>query len=356
METAVTLVSRFKPGIGIGTYTQSLYAALRRRRQTMATLFQVAIPSRRSSEVLAPLWVWWRLGGHRATVYHADYTDSALGLLLRRRAPLVVTIHDDIPFRYPADRHPLWLLSYKVGFALLKRRCSAIITVSEYSRRDLLRHGLDPAKVFVVYNGVDARRFFPLPRVERPQIVIGYLASLARRKRVDRLLQAYGLLRRRTDKVRLVIGGSGPLLGELKTLAAELDLKDVEFRGFVPDDGLNEFYNGLDIFAFPSDYEGFGLPLLEAMACKVPVVATNLSSHPEIVGDAGVLVEPDPQSLADGLMRLVEDPALRQDLAARGHARSGQFTWERCAEETMAVYGKVRDLRKKDRTSRLTGR
>jgi glycosyltransferase involved in cell wall biosynthesis len=315
----------------------------------MATLFQVAVPRRRSSEVLAPLWVWWRLGGHRAAVYHADYTDSALGLLLRRRSPLVVTIHDDIPFRYPSDRHPLWLLSYKLGFALLKRRCSAIITVSEYSRRDLLRHGLDPARVFVVYNGVDARRFFPLPRVERPQIVIGYLASLARRKRVDRLLQAYGLLRRRTDKVRLVIGGSGPLLGELKALAAELELEDVEFRGFVPDDGLNEFYNGLDIFAFPSDYEGFGLPLLEAMACRVPVVATNLSSHPEIVGDAGVLVEPDPQGLADGLMRLVEDPDLRRDLAERGYARSQRFTWDRAADETAAIYEQVALTRAEDR-------
>jgi glycosyltransferase involved in cell wall biosynthesis len=139
----------------------------------------------------------------------------------------------------------------------------------------------------------------------------------------------------------LVIGGTGPLLGELRQLAEQLELKDVEFRGFVPEEGLNEFYNELDIFAFPSDYEGFGLPLLEAMACRVPVVATRLSCHPEIVGDAGVLVEPDPQSLANGVMRLVADPGLRRDVAERGYIRSERFTWERCAEETLAVYHKV---------------
>jgi glycosyltransferase involved in cell wall biosynthesis len=342
MDTAVTLVSRFNPGIGIGTYTQSLYAALRWQQPAAATLFHVEVPRRRSSEVLAPLWVWWRLGGHRAQLYHADYTDTALGLLLRGRHPLVVTIHDDIPFRYPSDRHPLWRLAYRLGFKLLKRKCDAIITVSEHSKRDLLQHGLDPEKIFVVYNGVDRRRFFPVPRSRDHQpIVIGYLASLARRKRVDRLLQAYALLRQQTTGIRLVIGGTGPLLGELRQLAEQLELKDVEFRGFVPEEGLNEFYNELDIFAFPSDYEGFGLPLLEAMACRVPVVATRLSCHPEIVGDAGVLVEPDPQSLANGVMRLVADPGLRRDVAERGYIRSERFTWERCAEETLAVYHKV---------------
>jgi glycosyltransferase involved in cell wall biosynthesis len=251
-------------------------------------------------------------------------------------------VHDDIPFRYPSDRHLLWRLAYKLGFMLLKRRCDAVITVSEHSKRDLLQHGLESNKVFVVHNGVDHGRYFPIPcPADRQPVVIGYLASLARRKRVDRLLRAYALLRRQTDNVRLVIGGSGPLLSELRHLAETLDLRDVEFRGFVPEEEMNAFYNRLDIFAFPSDYEGFGLPLLEAMACRVPVVATNLSSHPEIVGDAGLLVEPDARSLAHALARLVEDPKLRRKLAERGYRRSQQFSWERCAEETTAVYEKV---------------
>lgn len=343
MDGEIALVSRFNPGIGIGNYSESLHDALSRLPDMKVSKTRVPLPVHRSSEVLAPLWVWWGSRATSADVYHADYTDSALGLLLRGMKPLVVTIHDDIPYRYPSDRHPLWRIAYKAGFMLLRNRCDAVITVSEHSKSDLLRHGLDPERVFVVYNGVNHRKFFPAARdTDRQEVVIGYLASLARRKRVDRLIRSFSLLRDRTDGVRLVIGGTGPLSGELRQLVRKLWLEDtVEFRGFVADDALNHFYNDIDIFAFPSDYEGFGLPLLEAMACGVPVVATNLSSHPEIVGDAGILVEPDPESLAAGLLRLVRDPSLRQEFAARGHRRAQQFSWERCARETLAVYEQV---------------
>lgn len=349
MDTEIALISRFNPGIGIGTYTRNLHAALCRQPQIGMQLCHTCLPAHRSSEVLAPLWVWRNLRRVSAALYHADYTDSALGALLRRKRPLVVTIHDDIPFRYPSDRHPLWRLAYKLTFRVLKKRCDAVITVSEHSRQDLLRHGIDPERVFTIYNGVDHQRFFPLARAgEQRPLMIGYLASLARRKRVDRLIRAYALLRRRTCDVRLVIGGTGPLLAELRQLVRELGLEgDVEFRGFVPDEALNAFYNELDIFAFPSDYEGFGLPLLEAMACGVPVVATALSSHPEIVADAGILVQADPESLAQGLEQLAGDAEFRRRLSARGIQRAQSFSWERCARETLAVYRQVLEAQRR---------
>ena len=118
------------------------------------------------------------------------------------------------------------------------------------------------------------------------------------------------------------------------------------FTGYVPEEELPLVYNAADLFVYPSLYEGFGLPILEAMACGVPVITSNLSSMPEVAGDAGILVDPnDVNALADAMTRVLTDRVLRATLAAKGLARARSFSWERMAQETLAVYARVAQCR-----------
>jgi glycosyltransferase involved in cell wall biosynthesis len=130
-----------------------------------------------------------------------------------------------------------------------------------------------------------------------------------------------------------------PIFETVKQLGLE---NHVHFMGFVPEDELPALYNGADLFVFPSLYEGFGLPVLEAMACGTPVITSNVSSLPEVAGNAALLVDPyNVDELADAMRRILSDPALAADLRARGLERAQQFSWERTAQETLAVYKHV---------------
>jgi glycosyltransferase involved in cell wall biosynthesis len=178
--------------------------------------------------------------------------------------------------------------------------------------------------------------------VEPPYIL--YVGSLEKRKNLPRLLQAYARLRQDLPGWKLVIVGarkwkSAPIFDTLSRLGLE---PYVHFTGFVEEDDLPALYNGADLFCFPSLYEGFGLPVLEAMACGTPVVTSSTSSLPEVAGEAALLVDPyDVEAIAAAMRRVLSDPELAQDLRARGLARAAQFTWERTARETIAVYERV---------------
>ncbi len=179
--------------------------------------------------------------------------------------------------------------------------------------------------------------------IQRPYIL--YVGSIEPRKNLLRLLQAYARLREVAPQWRLVIVGarniwlSSPLILEID----KMSLKPwVQFTGFIPESDLPALYNGADLFAFPSLYEGFGLPVLEAMRCGTPVVTSNLSSLPEVAGDAAILVDPyDVEAIASAMQRALTDPALAQDLQRRGLEWSEGFTWERTARQTLALYQKV---------------
>jgi glycosyltransferase involved in cell wall biosynthesis len=196
------------------------------------------------------------------------------------------------------------------------------------------------------YRPLDEAEIYPALKrhhIEFPYIL--YVGSIEPRKNLPRLLVAYAHLRRRgSTRWRLVVAGprkwkSGPVYDAV----ARLELAEhVHFAGFVPEADLPALYNGADLFAFPSLYEGFGLPVLEAMACGTPVVTANTSSLPEVAGAAALLVDPsDVEEIAGALRRVLEDPALARDLRERGLARAAQFSWERTARATVAVYEKV---------------
>jgi glycosyltransferase involved in cell wall biosynthesis len=291
-------------------------------------------------------------------VYHA--TEHLLPRL--KRVASVFTVHDLAYLRYPQYH----LLQNRLFLAYMMPRFLAqadhIITISESTRRDVLKHyRLDPAKIDVIPEGVEPR-FTPAVGAEQvnavrqaydlPARFILFVGTIEPRKNLMTLLEAFAALRVKHPQVGLVIaGGKGWLYQSFFDRLSALGLQDVvKLTGFVADEQLPALLNAAEVFAFPSHFEGFGLPPLEAMACGVPVVCSNASSLPEVVGEAGLLVAPDDlHAWVEALDRLLSDPALRQDLRGRGLARARQFTWEAAARQTLAVYERVAEVKRAHR-------
>src|SRR5688572_11439802 len=273
--------------------------------------------------------------------------------LLCRKAS-VVTIHDCIHLLFPQylTKPKVSYAKYMMGSAI--SRSALVFTVSEASRHDILRFypGTDPERVEVVPNAIDQAILDDpgeeeMERVrERYQIrgrFVLYAGNVKPHKSVDRLIAAFALLKQRPghEDVKLVIiGDEIQRFASLRRAVENAGIRqDVRFFGFVPATTLAALYRLASVFAFPSLYEGFGLPPLEAMACGTPVVTSNVSSLPEVVGDAAVLVDPySVPDIADGLEKVLGDDALRADLTARGRVRASHFSWERSAEAIHAGY------------------
>jgi glycosyltransferase involved in cell wall biosynthesis len=234
------------------------------------------------------------------------------------------------------------------------RRADRVITISEFVRQEVIRLcGVDPDRVTAIPLAADAR-FRPAEpeavarfRRERelPARFILYMGTLQPRKNIETLVRAYVQLRQdgHLEQALVLAGGRGWQYESIFALVRQLGLESqVHFPGFVPDEEQALWYTAADIFAFPSLYEGFGLPPLEAMACGTPVVASTSSSLPEVVGDAGVLVEPtDVGGLATTLRHLLDDEGRRVRMRKAGLVRAASFSWRRMAEETVQVYDEV---------------
>lgn len=262
--------------------------------------------------------------------------------------PSVVTIYDLSFLIFPEgfkDAKRLYLTLLTPPSAQKARR---IITISESTKRDTVRLlGVSSERVDVVYCGVD-KAFHPLPEGEvasfrqkrgLPERIMLFVGTIEPRKNVARLVEAYSRLRE--GQVKLVIGGArGWLCEEVFARVEELGLTgDVLFPGYIPLDELPLWYNAAELFVYPSLYEGFGLPPLEAMACGTPVITSNVSSLPEVVGKAGLTVDPmDSDSLAEAMKQVLSDEALRQSMRERGLARASRFSWAKAARETVEVY------------------
>lgn len=266
----------------------------------------------------------------------------------------ILTIHDlafrlfpeTVPWRYRA----YWNWAYGEAAA----GCRRLIAVSESTRNDIVRvlHR-DPAEVSVVSCGVDpgyvpaqAAREEPVPAARRglPERYILNVGTIQPRKDFATLLRTFARLRPEFPDLWLVVaGGRGWGYGDPFEMVRKHGLEDrVRLLEFAPPDAMPDLYRGAEILLFPSFYEGFGLPLLEAMASGTPVVAVDSSSIPEVVGDAGLLSPPrDDAGLAAHARSILADPARRADLARRGLDRARLFSWRKAAEETIKVYQSV---------------
>jgi glycosyltransferase involved in cell wall biosynthesis len=265
----------------------------------------------------------------------------------------VVTLHDAIAFRYPDGYTRLNNFLHRRYIPATLANVDAVITVSASARDDLVRFlRLPSEKVFVVPMAANPT-FRPQPAAAALPVAarygalppyILYVGAVEARKDLPTLLRAFARLRSAFPRLTLVVAGRARFKATdvARTLAA-LDLSSaVRFTGFVADEDLPALYGAAAAFCFPSLYEGFGLPVLEAMACGTPVVCARASSLPEVAGDAALLFEPrDDAALADHLAALLSDPALAGDLRRRGLARAATFSWARTAAATRAVYQHV---------------
>lgn len=268
--------------------------------------------------------------------------------------PLVVTVHDLGFLHVPEAFPPFLRMALRVLVPRSVARADRVITPSDFCGRDIAaRYGIDPGKIAVIPLGV-APRFHPRPpaetasALERYGLRPGFLLSLGRlnrRKNLERLLLAYGRLRAAgVSEVPLVIVGK-PDYGAsdvLRRAKVATDGSSVRFMGVLPETDLPYFFGGAACLVYPSLFEGFGLPVLEAMACGTPVVSSDRTALPELVGEAGLLVDPwSIDGLAAAMARLLDDPALAGDLGEKGLERSRRYTWADTARRTLDVYREV---------------
>jgi len=294
----------------------------------------------------------WALRRERPDVFHAPH--YVLPPAVRCRS--VVTIHDTIHLTFPQYLPNRMAYAYaRASMWAAARRSDRILTVSEASKRDILHFfNVPPEKIEVVYNAID-ERFSQEPdpadvarvreRFQLDQRFVLYVGNIKPHKNLVRLIEAFdGLRRNGPDDVKLlIIGDEIARYPALRRAVHQHKLhKHVRFLGYLPDDTLAILYRLASLFVFPSLYEGFGLPPLEAMASGTPVVTSNISSLPEVTGDAAVLVDPyDSGAIESGMRRVLNDPALAAEMRHKGLQRAREFSWERSVAKTWAIYQEI---------------
>jgi glycosyltransferase involved in cell wall biosynthesis len=265
--------------------------------------------------------------------------------------PVVTTIHDVSFEDIPGLFHRATELRLKTMVRLAARRSAAVVTISEFTKGRLVHHyGLDPERVFVTPLAVSGR-WRPLDTDEGARRLAGLeltapfvlaVGNLHPRKNLPRLIRAVAAVRRTglNDLDLVLVGQRGWRAEEVDAAVESVGGAGwVRFLGFVDDDILQALYGAARVVAYPSLYEGFGLPVLEALACGAVVVASDAAAIPEAAGAAAVLVDPNrDDAVVEGLLRAATDDALRTRLAAAGPDHAARFTWERCAGQTVAAY------------------
>ena len=365
----VAIDARKLHDFGIGTYIRNLLRQLARiDHDTEYVLlcgeadlgvaaqlgpnFRAVLEPSPNYSIREQIHVPWVLRRERPDLYHAPHYVLPAGVSCRS----VVTIHDCIHLMFPQYLPNRMAHAYaRAQMWAAARRSDCILTVSDASKRDILHFfNVPPEKIVVIYNAIDTHFSVTPPaeavtRVrERYQLdhkFVLYVGNIKPHKNLVRLIEAFDELRRGEleDLKLLIIGDEISKLPALRRAVHRHKLhKHVRFLGFLPDDQLAVLYRLASVFVFPSLYEGFGLPPLEAMASGTPVVTSNVSSLPEVVGDAAVLVDPyDVDSIVDGLRRVLTDPARAAEMRRKGLERAREFSWERSVAKTLQVYREI---------------
>lgn len=262
----------------------------------------------------------------------------------------IVTVHDIIPFLYPKI-HPKMKYYYRFVLPWLLKFAKAIICVSENTKKDIINaYSLKGNNIYVIYEGCKLKEL----SIKKNEIIkkrynikkyILYVGDMRPYKNLERTLEAFSRIQ--IKDLYFVIGGKKDprFYPEIEKKAKSLSLCDrVIFTDYIKEEELSLFYKEADLFIFPSLYEGFGLPPLEAMACGCPVVVSNAASLPEVCGDAAYYVNPySVDSIAEGIYKVLTDEDLRQSLIQKGLERVKLFSWEKTAEQTLEVFEKVLD-------------
>lgn len=356
-------------GTGIGNYTYSLISKLSEIDSENDYTFLCPddqpknyIPFNRNysfyalpkddyrEEIEIPLW----LSQEKADIFHLP--QNGFRIPAHCSCKLVVTVHDLIPYFLPEMVRSSFLKRFTSEMPFIVERADRIITVSETSKQDIINiFKVEPQKI-VVIPSAPTKAYHPLPKgetgpwlrtkygIKKPYIL--YVGGLNPRKNVAELIYAYHKIRRLLPNGQplVVLGPEGKHRTKLQLLGEALNITTEEliFPGFIDTPELPYFYNGADLFVYPSLYEGFGLPPIEAMACGTPVITSNVSSLPEVVGEAALKVNPhDTLALAETMLKILTDDSLRSDLSAKGLRHSFKYNWDQIAAQVLEVYAEV---------------
>lgn len=268
----------------------------------------------------------------------------------------VVTIVHDMAYKaYPNTVNKKTRSWLEINMKASCRRADVIITVSEFSKQEIIKYmNINPEKIKVMPNGVDLDLYHPgyndkiVTEVKSRYRIGGdyllYLGTLEPRKNIERIIEAYSLLIQETDKEKIpllvIAGGKGWLYDSIFETVKKLRIEDrIIFTGYVDEKEVPVLMKGARAFLFPSLYEGFGMPPLEAMACGTPVISSNTTSLPEVVGEAGLLVDPlDTASIKEGMKKIIEDKGLAEELGRQGRKRALNYTWRNSADILKQIY------------------
>lgn len=352
------------PRTGVGTYTACLLAGLQKKYKAIFPLSHLPekgkdrVAAKKPSSALTNKTVWMQLILQRQIKQQrldlCHFTNHVAPL--RSPCPYVLTIHDMTLWLYPSY-HPLRrLAAMRPIIPLAARRAAAVITVSASAQADIVRLlGLPEEKIIVVYEAPD-----PIFRQELPGVTLAkmgqkyrlparfllHVGTLEPRKNLVRLLEAFGALHqhRAIPHHLVLVGNKGWHFAEIFTAVQRLGLQGVvHFLDYVPKPDLAALYRLADALVFPSLYEGFGLPVVEAMASGTPVITSNRGALLEVAGDAAVYLDPESSpNMAETICRTVNNRDCLADLRARGLAHAAQFSWEKAAEQTYQIYRQVR--------------
>ncbi|MBU6998529.1 MAG: glycosyltransferase family 4 protein [Theionarchaea archaeon] len=345
---------------GVGTYVYHLVRELSKTEDiSLITYEDPSLPFDVPTVIMNPLglfsskslylWHFYVNGAlRRTTEFDILHSPENAALVVPVKCRKVVTIHDLILYLFPQYTGLLHSIRYRMLPWTIKT-ADRIIAVSQSTKQDLVtRVGVPQHKITVIYPGVGPE-FRPcdpdIVKKTRDKYhlntpVILYTGTLAPHKNVSTLVTSFKRLKESGMPHSLVLTGVKgwrykPVLETIQRLHLE---KDVLFTGYIPYEDMPGMYSAADLYVYPSLYEGFGLPVVEAMACGCPVVASNVSSLPEVVGDAGVLAAPTVDELATSMQEILRDESLRNELSRKGLDRASKFTWKKTAVETRKVY------------------
>lgn len=289
----------------------------------------------------------------KVDLYHIPH--NGIGMPKEKTCPFVITLHDVIPITMPATVGPYYRKKFLSSISEILDKSDAILTVSEFSKNDICRElGVPEDKVFVsklaaedIYVPMDKQlaKAYIREKYGIEDDFFLYVGGFNPRKNIKSLLMAYAYIKRKLKKSHkvVILGKQGRSYDDLVTLSHKLKINnDCIFTGFIPVDDMPLFYNAASVFVYPSLYEGFGLPVVESMACGTPVITSNITSLPEVVGDGAITVAPkDYVAIGHYMLNLVEDEYLYEDMKRKALKRAALYSWDKTVMDTIEVYKRV---------------
>jgi len=270
----------------------------------------------------------------KGNINHVQQPELIWNALFKKN--VITTIHDIMPL-FILERKKIFNIFFKISVLIAIWKSKKIIAVSENTKKDILKYfKVNPKNIIVINEGV-SENFYPIKKIKK--IKIGYVGGLGKRKNIEFIIKLAKIM----PEINFKIGGKGPNKERLEKISKDMNLKNVEFLGFISNKELNNFYNSLDLFIFPSFYEGFGLPVVEAMACGIPCVVSDKGSLPEVAGEAGTITDINNLNKSKNIIKgLLKNKKRLLALSSMSIKRAKDFNWKDCSKKTLEIYRNIK--------------